>query len=346
MNKLEAMGLSRLLRHLQTSAVGTISAYREYRKDVYVDFALNIAEQKKENNGDWVDLSLISGTEDYLMPLNENKARHKALGVDLINLTRSCKGGFKSIMGVYPESGKKAQTEQSYIVWAHPDYEKRFKKGLIELGTLYEQDSITFQEFGGDFKLISTSPKFINANNCNIGTELLTWRNVSFTEYDYEKVTDEKGELQYIQKSLCLFMSELNGKPFKWTNWGKEDWESVPADIEIRGKKLVSNFKGSGDKFNSIMLKGAMKDRYEALLIALKNCGRELPSGDFERKIFAYENDKAGSLVVDKSLINTSFNWTENIKGSYQYNKNVGEASNMISSILANYYLDLEKGKS
>ena len=285
MNKLEAMSLSRLWQHLQSCSIATISAYRSYQRRAFTEFRLELLDQVAKL--DYYDFDEIDGVDKYRISPKENQARHKMLGVDLLALSKKCNKqiGFKSIIGKYQEAGmSKPSIEKSYIVWAHPDYENKLYDEITKLATKYEQDSITFQEFGGNFKEIWTSPRDINLYNLPLGYEKSNWRNISFSNYDYELNTDEKSGLQYVKESLAIFKSEINGKPFKWDNWGKEDWDSLPADIEIRANKMVCYGKGDG----SI---ASQRHRHTTM--------------EFGKRIKTMLND--GKLVIPDALVDTNF---------------------------------------
>lgn len=178
---IEGAGLSRIYKHTQEKWCGTISAFRAYREGWS-----ELSPDEKLDKGNM---------KDYKISYAENMKRHKLLGGLLQN-----KGiNIISVDGVYEEAGTgKKQKESSYFCFADFD----FGKVLVELGDKFEQDSITFAEPGGNFKLIS-----------------------SHDHYDGDKIV-RKGELittfnsgKNFGKDISEFYSTIRGRPFSWGGW-------------------------------------------------------------------------------------------------------------------------------
>jgi hypothetical protein len=184
---LKESSLSRIYSQVIKHNSGTISAFRS---------------AKDCNNGD-------------IYTTKENKDNSAILKAKLLK-----KGyGVTKIKGTYIENYKSDNEievqEDSYMVIDLSD-KGTLKKDLIELGTLFEQDSITYQEKDGNYYLIST-------NECpegypgfgKIGKELKLGKTI------YGK----KGE----------FHSKINGRPFVFENIGDRTETLLSKSIgEIR----------------------------------------------------------------------------------------------------------------
>ena len=194
--------LSRLYKHYQEHDSGTISAFRYAR-----------------NCGD-----------GELYSLSENKKRSS----DLKNLLLAKGYGVTKISGVYIENYGSDNAievqEESYIVVDLKDSGK-LKKDLIKFGKMFEQDSVTFSEKGGNYYLISSN-ECPNAypGNGKIGKEIKLGK----------AMFGKSGE----------FHSKINGRPFvfeessnrfeKLTDYSISEIRSIKALAEKINKEYIN----------------------------------------------------------------------------------------------------------
>ena len=255
-NKIEAMGLSRVLNHITHNAVATISAFRTYRREAYHRFGADKLYGNPE-------------ADQYLIPLRENKMRHKALGLDLIKLCNKYKGaGFKSIIGAYQEAGAKASKESSYIVWCPPEYQDKFKFEVINLGTKYEQDAITYQPYKSGFYLISTSPDDIDANQTRIGGVMMSFKGISMGTREYDNIQEvntpsqvplSSAQTRMIVKTLSKCFSLIGNRPFFWKEWGAEDYETESRLVKWVVKSMYNKEPSGVSGYHGALIKSSVR---------------------------------------------------------------------------------------
>lgn len=230
-NTIQAAGLSRIVQHISESAVGTISAFRQFRAEAYTLFRDEIL--KCDANG--TSKRDIVGIQPYQISKSENMKRHKLMGFELSKFTRQYKGGYISIQGQYTETGEtKPSKESSYIVWVEPQYHGQLKAFLIQLGQKYEQDSITFAKQGEHFSLISTAPSKTNIYDTPVGEVILKFKGARYGSLSVLDPTSEPEEqyqlgdktVKVFRKNVQDIFSRIKGRPFYWTTFGQEDWDS------------------------------------------------------------------------------------------------------------------------
>jgi hypothetical protein len=165
-NALNESSLSRVWKHATEHETGTITAFR---------YAKECGEGEKYTK-------------------SENKKRNVALKAKLMALGY----GVTSIAGTYIENFKSDNEievkEDSFLVVDLKDA-GNLKKDLVKLGTMFEQDSITFSKPSGEYVLISTNkcPKGYPGEG-RIGVEVKLGK----------PLFGKKGE----------FHSKVNGRPF------------------------------------------------------------------------------------------------------------------------------------
>lgn len=117
---------------------GTISAFRKYDDRIYERCSQYKIEEMKDNK----DLEL----DKYTLSLIQNKNRDKGLRAEF-KKTRDVIGYIK-IDRMHQETGSdKPKEEMSCFVFAiDPDFD--LKKFLLEMGNLFNQDSITYAKAG------------------------------------------------------------------------------------------------------------------------------------------------------------------------------------------------------
>lgn len=200
-SKLEASSLSRLLHtHLNNHHCATISACRKYRREAYTIF------REQLNEGKW--LGDIPQAKEYLIPKRENRLRNADLKNRLYRTYLFT--GITQINGVFQEDGiDKPELELSFIVFCD-DYDALHNK-ILELGELYEQDSVCVVERGAvSGAEIKTSPKDIDGYS---GTpQFAPVRKFKGTQAgDSSKFYEEnEGKLQ-------AFFSSIRGRPFRFS---------------------------------------------------------------------------------------------------------------------------------
>ena len=141
-----AAGLARLAQHIQNYDCGTISACRNYSADAYYEYGLKAIEKMSQSDKD----TLIS---EYIVPPAVNKKNTFLLRQKLTAMGF----GVLPITGVYQEKGADLSKEVSFFVFDHKG-KGNLKKALLYLGNLFDQDSVTYADAGGDFDLLSTTP--------------------------------------------------------------------------------------------------------------------------------------------------------------------------------------------
>ena len=221
--RIESASLSRVWQHHETKYCGTISAFRGFRRKAYQIFKKELKAGKR--------LWEIREAKPLAINKTENMQRHRLL---LQELYRSG-FGFVTMDGVYEEAGTgKRNSEKSFFVWSSKD----FKDKLLQLGVLFEQDSITYAPPGEDFVLLSTSPKDINANNAKIGEVLMKFQGSRWgTKFQ------DKGK-----KVLQQMYSEIKGRHFYWKSIN--DPEIKAASILKRARVYPSEVYAIKAKIN------------------------------------------------------------------------------------------------
>lgn len=265
-NSIQASGLSRIVKHISESAVGTISAFRQFRAEAYTLFRDEIlkCEETKTSKRE------IKGILPYQIHKSENMQRHKLMGFELSKFTRKYKGGYISIQGQYTETGEtKPSKEASYIVWVAPQYEGQLKQFLIELGQKYEQDSITFAKHGEPFSLISTAPDKTNIYNTPVGSVILKFKGARYGSLSVIDPTDPSEQYRLGDKNITVFkkqvqdvFSRVKGRPFYWTTFGQDDWDEFQKMSDDKNNVVITKAtqpRGSGQGmayYNSVIQKG------------------------------------------------------------------------------------------
>jgi len=197
-------------------------------KNIQESSLTRIWKQTKEHDASTISAfrSARNCNKDKEYSKKENLQNSKILKSKLLKFGY----GVTKIAGTYIENYNSSNPievkEESYLV-ININNDKNFKKNIINLGTEFEQDSITYQEKDSSYFLIST-------NTCTdgypgegkIGIEILLGNSIF----------GKDGE----------FHSKVNGRPFVF--------ENIDDRQEILTRKSISEIRSFSEfaKFNKI----------------------------------------------------------------------------------------------
>lgn len=193
--ELTAAGLSRVAQHIQNYDCGTISACRNYAAEAYYQYGSKaISEMSDEEKDDLLSQFVVSPTVNKK---NTFLLRQKLTVMGF---------GVLPITGVYQEKGADLSKEVSFFVF---DVKQKgnLKKALLYLGNLFDQDSITYADAGGDFKLLDTTPFFEQPGRKRhraSGEVILSFKGIGY----HTPSSADVGQ----------FFSRLKNKAFFWKN--------------------------------------------------------------------------------------------------------------------------------
>lgn len=239
----ELAGLSRATQQMVNYAFVTISAFRKYKIGAYTD--KNLLQQglaNAESKNEWLDK--CPEAQKYLKSFKENMAEHRRLMLAVRRYDIYC----YQIIGQYPEGGV-SKKEVSLFCFAPKDKAERFKDIMIELGEIFEQDSICYcpgaeieratdsNGFITESKLkaniveIATSPREIDAKGVSVGSVVSKFNGVSVGSLVL-------GELDSNGANLIQdIFSKVSGRPFFCTGYE----EVITPDPRIKGYHAISN---------------------------------------------------------------------------------------------------------
>lgn len=201
---LQAASLSKLLKYISTYDCATISACRTYSAEPYYRYGAELKGADPEE------------LEQFLVPPKVNKKNTAMLKQKITALGY----GVLEIKGVYEEKGCKPSVEMSFFVF-DISRKGKLRQTMLYLGNLFEQDSITYADAGGNFSLLSTTPFFDTpkrAKHKATGREIMGFDGVSYSTPDISN----SGQ----------FYSKLKNKGFFWKNF-------TPTSI---GNEIDSSF--------------------------------------------------------------------------------------------------------
>ncbi|WP_233707608.1 hypothetical protein [Helicobacter cetorum] len=216
--------LVRMIEHIATSQVGTISACRQYKDTFY---ELPADEQQKIDNAKPNNKKYFALKESLSMDNSTNLARTKRLEQSL-NQNRS-KIGYVKILGHFKESGTgEVKDEYSFFVYSL-DHNFPLKKYLCRVGKVFHQDAITVSipysnstikdlkkyDNGAKFNPNSSLPKF------NSDTQLVEWVENSKLQVENSIANLYLQQLDNMIKNAKFELVCCTEKPFIWDNGRK-----------------------------------------------------------------------------------------------------------------------------
>lgn len=148
------------------------------------------------------------------------------------------------------------QPVDSFIIWAPEDVQDTLLSVLTKLGSIYEQDFITFAPKDKKFSLICTSPDYISkaiGSDKNIGEIIQSFKRLS--QPDDTSAKKSRAFLRQnptLKQDMKKFLSKLGGKAFRWRDWGRVDWDTLGADYMIEGY-LIRAHRHHYDTFHGAM---------------------------------------------------------------------------------------------
>ena len=212
---IQAASLSKLFKYISMYDCATISACRTYSAEPYYRYGANLDGATPEE------------LKQFLVPPKVNKKNTAMLKQKIIALGY----GVLDIKGVYEEQGSgKISTEISFFVF-DISRKGKLRQTMLYLGNLFEQDSITYADAGGDFSLLSTTPFFEEPKRTKhkaTGQVITRFKGVSYTTPD---ATNES-----------QFYSRLKRKGFFWKNFTPKDFD-IEIDSSVKNPYVEGSMK-------------------------------------------------------------------------------------------------------
>lgn len=240
-NTLNESNINRMLQWLKNCDCAFISAFRTELKDIKNMDATYLGPDK---NDPWKVGKLFTH--------EENRQKNKALVAKLLQLGY----GVTKVKGVYPEGMTKETSEESYLV-VNRNNDENFLNNLLELGELYNQDSIYYKAKGQTKgSLIGTNgcgwPEYrqkgddseLKTNTASNYMSRLGNKAFSFVGKDAEKVKDRKEAMDSIEKSRG---TDDEWKQRHWTDNDNTSFHKRKENRKQQMKEAVNFWRNMTD---------------------------------------------------------------------------------------------------
>lgn len=184
------------------------------------------------------------------------------------NLTRSSilagllrKRGYTTIQvqGIYQYEYGSTGKESSFFVVDRHDSGKLFKS-LLELGSKFEQESISYADMGQDFALYATNSQY------KLGTKMATFKGKKFGENG-------------------VSYSTIRGRPFAWDNY-----KETKIDTSIKSALYKGRFTPNGALTRDVILYQFMEN-----VLGAENRKGNTPLTSYVK---AMKKDKPNSIIT------------------------------------------------